>query len=55
MIKRTERIYKDYQHTFFKKRKSFWKEEHLVSINRTTYWFLFIPIFIKEEIYNHNM
>jgi hypothetical protein len=55
MIRKTERIYKNYQRTFFKKSKSVYKETHLVSIKRITYWFLFVPIFSKEEILSTNM
>jgi len=55
MIRRTERIYKENQRTFFKRNKKFWKETHVVTIKRVTYWFLFLPIYYKEQILTTNM
>ncbi len=52
MIRKLEYYYKRYDKTT---KNSGSKETHLVIIKRTTIWFLFIPIYWKEEIVRTNL
>ena len=55
MIRKTERIYKEYHRTFYRKNKSLYKETHTVTIMRTTYSLMYVPVFITEKILSTNM
>ena len=51
MIRRTEKIYKKFCKTWDKNDK----EQHSIVVRQRIWWFLFIPLFIHEEIIKSNM